>query len=143
MIRYTGSNPVLTTRMLIRAVYATTTFAKVNTHSAVVVLMVLAYVASNHEVSVRIRSIAQELQNSYKGITLAYHVSDEGSSPSFCSNWGYRINGNYAGFATLIFRIVPGAPQKIRGHMFQGKATDICNVRVVGSIPIDSTKNSS
>ena len=64
---------------------------------------------SNVQMRVRSSSLAQELQNSYKGITPAYHVGDEGSSPSFCSNnWGYRINGNYAGFATLIFRIVPG-----------------------------------
>ena len=30
-------------------------------------------------------SCTNELQNSYKGITPAYHVGDEGSSPSFCS----------------------------------------------------------
>ena len=40
---------------------------------------------SNVQMRVRSSSPAQELQNSYKGITLAYHVSDEGSSPSFCS----------------------------------------------------------
>ena len=32
-----GSSPVFRSRMLIRAVYATTTFAKVNTHSGVIV----------------------------------------------------------------------------------------------------------